>query len=163
MTLERNGMTKRQDTKLESEGAEFLVLGNLLIEGISCYKAYVNFTGYDLVAANPENSRTARIQVKSRWATNYDKSFPIKNFDCEFVVHVALNRGYRFGKTAKEGDSGVKDPVYFVFPVSVVQNAQNEADKWGKVTISNIPRYEDYRNKWALIGEYLGIRKGSSV
>ena len=30
---------KRQNTKLESEGAEFLVLGNLLIEGISTYKA----------------------------------------------------------------------------------------------------------------------------
>jgi hypothetical protein len=27
---------KRQDTKLESEGAEFMVLGMLLIEGIHC-------------------------------------------------------------------------------------------------------------------------------
>ena len=43
---------KRQDTKLESEGAEFLVLGHLLIEGISAYKAYINFPGYDLMAVN---------------------------------------------------------------------------------------------------------------
>ena len=92
----------RQDTKLESEGAEFLVLGNLLIVGISCFKAYVNFPGYDLVAVNPDKSKTARIQVKSRWATNYDKSFPIKNFECDFVVHVALNRGYKLGKSRSE-------------------------------------------------------------
>src|SRR5690348_17990101 len=98
-------MEARQNTKLESEGAEFLVLGNLLIVGISCFKAYVNFPGYDLVAINPEKSKSARIQVKSRWATNYDKSFPIKNFECDFVVHVALNRGFRFGKIAKAGES----------------------------------------------------------
>ena len=60
---------KRQDTKLESEGAEFMVLGMLLIEGIHCFKAYTNFAGYDLVAANPASGKTARIQVKSRWAT----------------------------------------------------------------------------------------------
>ncbi len=109
-------MSKRQNTKLESEGAEFLVLGNLLIAGISCYKAYVNFPGYDLVAVNPDKSKTARIQVKSRWATNYDKSFPIKNFECDFVVHVALNRGFRFGKSLKNGDSGVSDPNFYVSP-----------------------------------------------
>lgn len=28
----------RMDTRLESEGAEFLVLGNLLIQGIATYK-----------------------------------------------------------------------------------------------------------------------------
>jgi len=148
-------MADRQDTKLESEGAEFLVLGNLLIEGISCFKAYVNFPGYDLVAVNPENSKTARIQVKSRWATNYDKSFPIKNFECEFVVHVALNRGFRFGKLPKSGETGVREPIFYVFPVQVVRSAQNTKDTWGKVTISNIPEHEKYRNNWNLIAEHL--------
>jgi hypothetical protein len=42
----------RQDTKLESEGAEFIALGLLLTEGIRCFKAYTNFAGYDLVAMN---------------------------------------------------------------------------------------------------------------
>jgi len=148
-------MSLRQNTKLESEGAEFLVLGTLLIEGISCFKAYVNFPGYDLVAVNPNNSRTARIQVKSRWATNYDRSFPIKNFECEFVVHVALNRGYRFGKQPKNDDLGIQDPVYYVFPVQVVKAAQNANDKWGKVTITNIPGHEQYQNNWRLIATHL--------
>ncbi len=146
---------KRQDTRLESEGADFLVLGNLLIEGISCYKAYINFPGYDLVAVNADRSKICKIQVKSRWATNYDKSFPIKNFDCDFVVHVALNRGYRFGKKAKEGQTGVLDPECYIFPVNVVRNAQNEGDKWGKVTITNIANYEEYKNNWQLVSEFL--------
>lgn len=148
-------MAERQDTKLESEGAEFLVLGTLLVEGILCFKAYVNFPGYDLVAVNPKNSRTARIQVKSRWATDYDRSFPVKNFDCEFIVHVALNRGYRFGKKGRGEGAGVKDPIYYVFPVAIVKAAQNANDTWGKVTITHIPDYEKYRNAWQLIAQHL--------
>jgi hypothetical protein len=153
----------RLNTRLEAEGAEFLVLGNLLIEGITCYKAYVNFRGYDLLALNPEQSRIARIQVKSRWATDYDRSFSIKNFDCDFVVHVALNRGYRFGKVPKEGDRGIKEPLYYVFPTQVVRAAQNVGDKWGKVTISNIADVEHYRSNWNLIADYLGVQMRSKA
>lgn len=148
-------MSQRQNTKREAEGAEFLVLGHLLIEGISCYKAYVNFPGYDLVAINSDTSKTARIQVKSRWATNYDRKFPIKNFDCEFVVHVALNRGYRFGKRPKDGDLGIRDPEYYVFPASVIPPARVDRDSWNRVAITKIPNHERYRNNWRLIAEYL--------
>jgi hypothetical protein len=34
--------------KLEAEGAELMVLGQLLIEGVHCFKAYTNFAGCDL-------------------------------------------------------------------------------------------------------------------
>jgi hypothetical protein len=145
----------RQDTKLESQGAEFLVLGHMLIEGISCYKAYVNFKGYDLVAVHTETEKIARIQVKSRWATNYDKSFPIKNFDCDFVVHVALNRGYSFGKTAKGEDTGIKPPDFFIFPARLVKEAQNKNSSWGKIRITNIPEYFSYKENWKLIKLFL--------
>ena len=83
----------RRDTKLESEGAEFLVLGRLLLQRITAFKTYTNFPGYDLIATSAEKNTSARIQVKSRYNTNWD-GFIIKNFDCEFVVFVALNRGY---------------------------------------------------------------------
>jgi hypothetical protein len=63
---------RRRDTRLESEGAEFLVLGQLLIAGVEAHKAYTRYPGYDLVAINPDRDRTCRIQVKSRWATDYD-------------------------------------------------------------------------------------------
>lgn len=146
----------RQNTKLEAEGAEFLVLGHLLVAGISAFKAYVNFPGYDLVAVNPTTSKVARVQVKSRWATDYDKSFPIKSFDCDFVVHVALNRGYRFSRRASsDSGAGVSAPVFYVFPVDAVRRAQNKGDKWGKVTISNISCSTDYRENWQLIVDFL--------
>src|SRR5437762_7551837 len=101
----------RQDTRLESEGAEFLVLGQLLIEGIPAYKTYTNQGGYDLVAVWPETNRSARIQVKSRWATDAN-SFLIKRFDCDFVVLVRLNRGYRFSGAKKRALEQNADPEF---------------------------------------------------
>lgn len=146
--------TKKQNTKLESEGAEFLVLGLLLVEGVSTYKAYINFPGYDLTAINPDTKKVARIQVKSRWATDYDTSFPLKNLDCDFVVHVALNRGYRFGKKNNTKGNGVKPPTFYVFPVNVIAKARNE-EGWNKVQIKKVENLEMYIDNWTLIKDYL--------
>ena len=147
-------MPTRQDTKLESEGAEFLVLGLLLIEGISAYKAYINFPGYDLTAINPDTKRVARIQVKSRWATDYDNSFPLKNLDCDFVVHVALNRGFRFRKKNNLKEVSIKPPTFYVFPVDVLKEIRNEKG-WNKVQIKKLENLSNYIDNWKLIVEYL--------
>ncbi len=147
-------MALRQDTKLESEGAEFLVLGLLLIEGISAYKAYINFPGYDLTAVNPDTKKVARIQVKSRWATDYDNSFPLKNLDCDFVVHVALNRGFRFRKKNMSPENSIKAPTFYVFPVDVLKPIRNE-DGWKKVQIRKLIDLEKYIDNWKLIKDYL--------
>lgn len=150
---------RRQDTKLEAEGAEFLVLGMLLIEGVQCFKAYTNFAGYDLVALDPGTGGSARIQVKSRWATDYDRSFPIRNFDCDFVVLAALNRGYRFGRSGGPAGEGRSPPRLYCFPVDVVRAAQSQTDKWGKAALRRIPDAESYADAWHLITEYLaGVR-----
>ncbi|MGH2714487.1 MAG: hypothetical protein ACREWE_08450 [Gammaproteobacteria bacterium] len=114
-------MTKRLDTRLESEGAEFLVLGQLLIAGIEATKAYRNFEGFDLYASIPAAGKACRIQVKSRWATDYDGGFPIKNLGSDFVVFVALNRGYRYRRKAGAPEHGVRAPEFFVFPTPVVE------------------------------------------
>jgi hypothetical protein len=71
--------TIRRDTRLESEGAEFLVLGSLLAEGIPAWKAYTNFPGFD-IAAGSVGKGTCRIQVKSAFLTG-SRTFQIKNFD----------------------------------------------------------------------------------
>ena len=137
----------RQDTKLESEGAEFLVLGHLLMHRIVSYKANTNMPGYDLVAINPDENTSARIQVKSRWRTNAP-GFIIKNFDCDFVVIVRLNRG-------KKGGTGVvKLPEYFVVPVNVIESAPRTKD-WGRVNFNKIPGFDSYRDRWNLISEFL--------
>jgi hypothetical protein len=124
----------RLDTKLESEAAEFLVLGHLLLEGISAFKAYHNFPGYDLIATDASNNTSARIQVKSRYRTDYD-GFIIKNFDCNFVVLVILNRGYGTGPK-KNGDTGISSPEFFVMPIDYVKQVRDQNNDWGKINKS---------------------------
>jgi hypothetical protein len=140
----------RLNTRLESEGAEFLVLGNLLIEGIAAYKTYTNMPGYDLVATDPENKTSARIQVKSRWRTNAP-GFLINNFDCEFVVVCRLNRG------SKDGKGIIKEPEFFVFPTTFLQSVPR-SESWGKIMLRHIPELESYRERWDLIREFLRSR-----
>lgn len=148
----------RLDTSLETEGAEFLVLGNLLIEGIQAFKAYVNFPGYDIIATNPEKNLSCRVQVKSRWATDYDGGFPIRNFDCDFVVLVALNRGFRRKKRAG-GKEGRKAPDFYVFPVDIVRNAQDPRSKWGKAFLRRMDNPEQYLGRWDLVKQHLGYEE----
>jgi hypothetical protein len=69
MIFPPENVAMRQDTHLESEGAEFLVLGYLLTAGIQAYKAYTNAVGRDIIVAGPFYKRSATIQVKSRWRT----------------------------------------------------------------------------------------------
>lgn len=142
----------RKDTKLESEGAEFLVLGRLLLEKIPAYKTYTNFPGYDLVATNAENNTSARIQVKSRYQTNWD-GFIIKNFDCEFVVFAALNRG--FSRPKKNGDKGISEPEFYVFPISYIKKVRDPKNEWGKIVKNRLIDLEQYRDRWDLIRDFL--------
>lgn len=144
----------RLDSKLESEGAEFLVLGNLLIAGITTHKTYTNMPNYDLVAVDPDRNTSARIQVKSRWATDYDGGFLIRKFDCEFVVFVALNRGYRYRKKAQADDDGRRAPEFYVVPIRVVEAAPRSKGM-GKLLLRNIPDVGDYRDRWDLIRTFL--------
>ena len=142
----------RRDTMLESEGAEFLVLGNLLLERIPAYKNYSNMRDYDLVAINPLTNCAVKIQVKSRWETNA-AAFPIKKIECDFVVFCQLNRG---GKSAK---SEVKAPEFFVFPVAPVK-AVHRVGKFSKVYLKEIlagKSKDDYLNRWDLIRDKLEL------
>jgi hypothetical protein len=142
----------RQDTALETAGAEFLVLGQLLILGVPAYKAYVNFPGYDLVATSLDGSRAARIQVKSRWATDAPH-WLVKHLDrCDFVVLVGLNRGTR-GKRALEAG----EPEYYVLKAGQARSLIVDEERgWAKIR-----RREDdlapYQRNWRVIQEQLGI------
>ena len=145
-------MANRRDTKLEAEGAEFLVLGHLLMNKISAFKAYINFPGYDLIAVNAENNTSTRIQVKSRYQTDWD-GFIIKNLNCDFVVLVTLNRGY--SKPKKNGDDGVREPDYYVMPVSYINEVRDPDNAWGKIPKSRLKNINKYKDNWVLINDHL--------
>ncbi len=138
----------RQDTKLEAEGAEFLVLSQLLLQRIPTYKACTNMPGYDLVATNPETNRSARIQVKSRWKTGAPRFFLIKNLDCDFVVEVRLNRG------KKGGGGRVLPPEFLILPVKIVKKVHRQGP-WSKVVFRDIENLEKYKDNWSLIADFL--------
>ncbi len=144
----------RLDSRLESVGAEFLVLGQLLTRGIQSYKSYINHPGYDLIAVRPDTRKTVTIQVKSRWATDFNKSFPISSFDSDFVVLVALNRGVRYRKS--KGAAPPREPDYFVFPTPLVRQARSQSGKWKVAKLYMMGDYNAYRNRWDLIAKAIG-------
>jgi hypothetical protein len=138
------------NSRLEWQGAEFLVLAHLLIEGIEAYKPYVNHPNYDLVALNPQKHRLARISVKSRWATNRAGYFQLRSIDCDFVVHVALNRGERHRR--KTISSAAEAIELYIFPVHICKDVLTRS---GKINIRNIEAYEQYESAWCQIREFL--------
>ena len=146
--------------KLRSEGAEFLVLANLLIRDIQATKAYSNFPGWDVLAVNPKTGKQARIQVKSRWATD-SGNFLVQNFECDFVVLVYLNRGYNFGKRGRS-ESGVKDPQYWIFPTKYLLEFSKKgksSGSFGKSISFRKNKMPDggnkFENAWALVSDFI--------
>jgi len=138
---------KKLDTRLESEGAEFLVLGHLLLHRIAAYKSYTNMPGYDLVATDPQSHTFAKIQVKSRWRTGAS-GFPIRNFDCDFIVAAFLNRG------SADGTQLASSPTFYVIPVELISSLP-QGKVWNKVDIKKIPNLESYRDHWSQIKDFL--------
>ena len=143
----------RMNTALAAQGAEFLVLARLLIEGVETYKSYVNHPGYDLLAIDPERGRQCRISVKSRFATDFDGGFPVGNLDFDVLVAVALNRGYRYRKQGAE--NGLQAPDLYVLPVTVVRELRREERGWHKVFLRHIDDLDTYRENFEVIRRYL--------
>ncbi len=144
----------RTNTQLESAGAEYLVLGNLLRFRIQSFITSQNFEDYDIVATNPEKNLSIKIQVKSRFKES-DMSFPIKKFGSEIVVFVKLNCGRR--KQGKITYEYRKQPEYYIIPTEVCKK-YNRGGSWNKVHIKDIPNYEQYKDNWELIKKMLEIK-----
>jgi hypothetical protein len=147
------------ETNLYSEGAEFLVLGHLLIRGVHATKAYTRFPGWDVLATHPTTGRSCRIQVKARLATDFDGGFPIKNLDAEFVVLAALNRGNRYRSIRSDDPTGgEREPSFWVLPMPLVAQAATTAAKWGtssKVFLRQLVDASQYLGAWHLIQQHL--------
>src|SRR5258705_3327487 len=106
-----------------SAGAEFLVMGLLMRRNIMAYKAPPNNEGYDLICIHPdprENSKIIKVQVKSRYQTDSNKSFPVKDktfgtFD--YLIAVFLNAGYFYKKNGKEE---FVSPEFYTVPKDII-------------------------------------------
>jgi hypothetical protein len=137
-----------------SLSAEHLAMGYLRWRNILTYKAPSNNEGCDLVCIHTDPRKPAshiRVQVKSRRATDSDKSIIIKpgtldGFDYLMVVY--LNPGY-FLRMAERHPlrGGLRDPVFLTLPNDVVRRHIVPSNKWGKV-----------RFRWFDRARFLGTR-----
>jgi hypothetical protein len=132
----------RDDTTLEAAGAEHLVVGRLLIDGLQAFRAYANQAGYDLLVIDPKTKRSVKVQVKSRVASD-SGSFKIKNFDFDYVVFVRLNRGTKLSR--KEGRrDGVVEPEFYVVPrEKILANMKNGIARIAKGWLT-----DEFRDDW---------------
>jgi len=166
-------MKKRDWLRLPvvSASAEYLVMGQLMRRNILTYKAPPNNEGYDLICIHPDPRHKikpnevaqVRVQVKSRYATDSDRGFPVKevSFDAfEFLVVVFLNIGKFYNKN--DGSSGEKDTEYYTLPNSFIREHHNKSSSWEKVRLKHLQsEIEESKNEkgFEQIAALLGVAK----
>jgi hypothetical protein len=127
-----------------SQAAEYLVMGYLMRRNILAYKAPPNNEGYDLICIHPDPKRVTkqiRVQVKSRYQTDSDLGFPIKDRTfaaVDYVIAVFLNIGYFYtpGITSREG---LEDVDFYTLPVNFVKKHHRKAKSgWDRLLTKDL-------------------------
>jgi hypothetical protein len=156
-----------------STGAEHLVMGYLMRRNILTYKAPPHNEGYDLICIHPDPRHKprpgkvaqVRVQVKSRYASDCTRQFPVKaeSFRAfDFLVVAFLNIG-EFTR-GRDGSTGRHDPEFFTFPVSFIRRHHRTSGGWPKVCLGRLGKHvERYRddNGFEQIAESLGVPRPS--
>jgi hypothetical protein len=152
-----------------SAGAEFLVMGHLMRRNILAYKAPPGNEGYDLICIHPDPRHRpgpgelpqVRVQVKSRYATDCDRGFPVKTESLDafdFLVIAFLNIGKFSGR--KGGLDGERESEYYTLPNAFVREHHDATPTWQKVRLKSLAaEIEPYKGGagFELIAKALGI------
>lgn len=152
-------------------GAEYLVMGYLMRRNILTYKAPPNNEGYDLICIHPDPRHIlsdgelaqVRVQVKSRYATDCDRGFPVKEVTFgafDFLIVAFLNIGKFFG--SHDGSEGEREPEFYTLPNAFIRQHHDATSSWQKVRLKNLEsEIEQYAGNvgFEQIARALGIPK----
>jgi hypothetical protein len=155
--------------------SEYLVMGHLMRRNILTYKAPQNNEGYDLICIHPDprhvlkNSELAqvRVQVKSGYATDCDRGFPVKDvsFDAfDFLIIVFLNIGKFSGKN--DGSQGAREIEFYTLPNEFIRKHHNKSSSWQKVRLKSLEKeIEQHKNEngFEQMAQALGIAKPTKI
>lgn len=154
-----------------SASSEYLVMGYLMRRNILAYKAPQNNEGYDLICIHPDprykpkrgELSQVRVQVKSRYATDCDRGFPVKeaSFDAfDFLIVVFLNIGKFYGRN--DGSEGLKEVEMYTLPNEFIRKHHNVSSSWQKVRLRNLEsEIERYKGEagFEQIANCLGVAR----
>ena len=156
-------------------GSEHLVMGHLMRRNILTYKAPPGNEGYDLICIHPdprhqpgpEEKAQIRVQVKSRYATDCDRGFPVKEKSLDafdYLIVVFLNIGNFYGRN--DSSTGAGEPEYFTLSQAFIREHHEPSSTWEKVRLKKLEdEIQPFKNDegFEQIANALGISRPQKI